>query len=83
MAKIKESFIQCSHCSTKFRSPFFIGDTKTFSHAILWGYRVKCPLCEITIDCNERNMSYVLDDEGAPSADGRSEFAAAPACAGT
>jgi hypothetical protein len=61
--KIKESFIQCSHCSTKFRSPFFIGDTKTFSHAILWGNRVKCSYCEVTIDCNERNMSYVLDGE--------------------
>ena len=62
MAKIRESFIACNHCSTKFRSPFFIGDTKTFSHAILWGNRVKCPFCEVTIDCNERNMSYVIED---------------------
>ncbi len=62
MAKIKESFIQCKHCSTKFPSPFFIGDTKTFSHAILWGNRVKCPSCNVTFDCNERNMSFVLED---------------------
>ena len=62
MAKIRESFIACNHCGTKFRSPFFIGDTKTFSHAILWGNRVKCPFCEVTIDCNERNMSYVVEE---------------------
>ena len=31
MAKIKESFIQCVHCSKKFRSPFYIGDAKTFN----------------------------------------------------
>ena len=68
MAKIKESFIQCGHCGSKFRSPFFIGDTKTFSHAILWGNRVKCPSCELTIDCNERNMSYVLEE--APDGQG-------------
>lgn len=66
MAKIKESFIECGHCGTKFRSPFYIGDTKTFSHAILWGIQVKCASCEVTIACNEQNMSYVLEDEADP-----------------
>ena len=80
--KIKESFIQCSHCSTKFRSPFFIGDTKTFSHAILWGNRGKCSYCEVTIDCNERNMSYVLDEHPSIS-DGSSETAPTPVHADT
>jgi hypothetical protein len=66
MAKIKASFIECGHCGMKFRCPFYIGDTKTFSHAILWGNRVKCALCEVTIDCNEQNMSYVLEDQPDP-----------------
>lgn len=70
MAKIKESFIKCGNCGTKFRSPFFIGDTKTFSHAVLWGNRVKCPFCELTIDAKKENMSYVLEDEpGGPGGD--------------
>lgn len=63
--KIRESFIECAHCSTEFRCPFHIGDTKTFSHAILWGARVRCPCCDVTSDCNERNMSYVLEDDPA------------------
>lgn len=63
MAKIKDSFVRCDHCAMQFRLPFFIGDTKTFAHAILWGNRVKCPFCARTTDCNERNMSYELEDE--------------------
>lgn len=66
MAKIKESFITCRHCRTKFRCPFYIGDTKTFSYAVLWGNRVKCPSCEVTNDCDERNMSYVLENVPGP-----------------
>ena len=64
MEKIRESYVQCGECGTKFRLPFFIGDTKTFSYAVLWGNRAKCPNCGITIDCNEHNMSYVLEDDG-------------------
>jgi hypothetical protein len=63
MAKIKESFVECGHCGAVFRCPFFIGDTKTFAHAVLWGNRVKCRCCEVTFDCQAGNMSYVLDDE--------------------
>lgn len=61
--KIKESYIDCGHCGMRFRCPFYIRDTKTFSHAIMWGNRVKCSLCEVTIDCDERNMSYILEAE--------------------
>lgn len=63
MDRIKDSFIACEHCSTEFRCPFHIVDTKTFSHAILWGARVKCPCCGVTSECNERNMSYVLEGD--------------------
>ena len=66
MGKIRESYVQCDGCGTKFRLPFFIEDTKTFSYAVLWGNRAKCPNCAITIDCNKGNMSYVLEDEGSP-----------------
>jgi hypothetical protein len=65
MEKIRESFVQCGQCGTKFRLPFFIGDTKTFFYAVLWA---KCPNWGITIDCNKDNMSYVLEDEGSPPA---------------
>ena len=61
MAKIKTTFIVCGHCSTKFRCPFYVADTKAFAQAIMWGNRVECPLCEVTIDCDERNMSYTLE----------------------
>ena len=64
MAKIKESFVECGQCGTKFRCPFEISDTKTFFHATLWGTRVKCPNCAATFECTQRNMSYVLDEDG-------------------
>lgn len=62
MAKIKAAFIQCGHCGTKFPSPIFLGDTKTFESATLWGNRAQCPNCQRMIDCNKENMSYVLED---------------------
>ncbi len=63
MAKIKESYIQCGHCGTKFTSPIFIGDTDSFESATMAGNRAQCPNCRKMIHCNKENMSYLLDDE--------------------
>ena len=63
MAKIKDCFVECGYCEAVFRCPFFIGDTKTFSHAVLWGNRVKCRSCDVSFDCHAGNMSYVIDKD--------------------
>ncbi len=64
MAKIKESFIKCGHCGTKFRSPIHFGDTESFDSATLSNNTAQCPnpKCRKTIHCNKENMSYVLAD---------------------
>ena len=61
MAQIKESFIKCK-CGHRFHSPIFFGDTETFDTATTSGNKAQCPSCEIMIDCNKTNMSYILAD---------------------
>ncbi len=63
MAKIKESYIQCGHCGTKFRSPIFFGDTDSFDTATTAGNTAQCPKCHKVIHCNRENMSYLLADD--------------------
>lgn len=67
MAAIKESFIKCGHCGTRFNSPIFLGDTETFESAMTWGNKAQCPNCKEMIHCNKENMSYVLADESGGS----------------
>jgi hypothetical protein len=67
MSTISEAYIRCDRCSSSFRCPFPIPDTKTFSYAVLWGMRVRCRTCETTIHCDATNMSYICDHAGANS----------------
>lgn len=62
MARIKESFVQCGRCKTKFRSPIFFADTDTFETATTSGNITQCPSCNALISCNKDNMSYTLAD---------------------
>jgi hypothetical protein len=62
VTKIKGTFVECTQCGTKFRCPFHIPDTKTFFHATLWGARVKCPHCDVILECTAGNMSYEPDE---------------------
>jgi hypothetical protein len=63
MAKIKESFITCGYCRTKFGSPIFFASTESFESAIMSGNRAQCanPACGKMINCNSENMSYTLE----------------------
>ncbi len=63
--KIKESYITCGYCGTKFQSPIFFGDTDSFDSAITAGNTAQCPNknCRKMIHCNRKNMSYLLADE--------------------
>lgn len=63
MAKIKESFIKCGNCGTRFPSPIFFADTRAFETATMSGNKAQCPKCRQMIHCNKENMSYALADE--------------------
>jgi hypothetical protein len=63
MAEIKESFIKCPKCSTRFPSPIFFGDTISFETATTWGNTAQCPKCGDMVKCNKENMSYTLADD--------------------
>ena len=75
MSSISEAYIHCDRCSSRFRCPFPIPDTETFSYAILWGMRVKCRACEVTIECDATNMSYTCELSALPS---RAEYRVRP-----
>lgn len=71
MAAIKESFVKCTNCGSRFNSPMFFGNTEIFDAATTWGNKVQCPECKTMIDCNKDNMSYVLADDSGGQVGGK------------
>lgn len=61
MARIRELFIECGFCGTKFHSNAF-AQTEALEAALTAGHMVSCPKCGKRILCNKGNTSYTVED---------------------
>jgi hypothetical protein len=61
MARIKELFVECGFCGTKFNSKAF-AETDALESALATGHMVDCPKCGKRILCNKSNTSYTLEE---------------------
>ena len=61
MARIRELFIVCGFCGTKFNSKDF-SESEVLDAALATGHSVGCPKCGKQILCNKSNSSYTLEE---------------------
>lgn len=61
MARIRELFIECGFCGTKFHSMAF-AEAEVLEAALAAGHMVNCPKCGKRILCNKGNTSYTVED---------------------
>jgi hypothetical protein len=64
MSKTESIEIRCQHCGQWFPSPIFMGDSRSFDTAKLFGNQAQCSNCGKMTGCNKENFRARFEDGG-------------------